>query len=209
MKIMPMKMMLLLIVVAEMIIIPAPTPPNVRPNVNVCYRCIYPGVFPTVRFPRKELAPKLQTNRKPEKQNATRIERMVKYVSEIGTPDPETPISTRVLQPYKSEALQPSSPSSCLLDPVQVYHFSYSTFRTPYSCSGIRCIPPGKCSPFRCNFSFSISFPIITYSCGSTNPLGWCSKKFITISRARRASSCEGDPGALLSELIGEDCCRC
>jgi hypothetical protein len=82
MKMMPMKMMLLLIVVAEMIIIPAPTPPNVRPNVNVCYRCIYPGVFLTVRFPRKELSPKLQTNRKPRKQNATRIERMVKYVSE-------------------------------------------------------------------------------------------------------------------------------
>lgn len=83
MKIMPMKMMLLMIVVVE-IIIPAPTPPNVRPNVNVCYRYIYPGVFLTVRFPRKELSPELQTNRKPWKQNATRIERMVKYVSETG-----------------------------------------------------------------------------------------------------------------------------
>jgi hypothetical protein len=206
MKIMPMKMMLLLIVVAEMIIIPAPTPPNVRPNVNVCYRCIYPGVFLTVRFPRKELSPKLQTNRKPRKQNATRIERMVKYVSETGNRTQKRLCPRKYSSLIKSKLLQSSS---CLLDPVQVYHFSYSTFRTPYSCSGIRCIPPGKCSPFRCNFSFSISFPIITYSCGSTNPLGWCSKKFITISRARRASSCEGDPGALLSELIGEDCCRC
>ena len=97
-----------------MIIIPAPTPPNVRPNVNVCYRCIYPGVFPTVRFPQKELSPKLQTNRKPRKQNATRIERMVKYVSEIGTPDPETPMSTRVLQPYKIRS-PPVSALACLI----------------------------------------------------------------------------------------------
>ena len=114
MKIMPMMMMLLLIVVVEMIIILAPTPPNVRPNVYVCYRCIYPGVFPTVRFPRKELSPKLQTNRKPRKQNATRIERMVKYVSEIGTPDPETPMSTRALQPYKIRS-PPVPALTCLI----------------------------------------------------------------------------------------------
>lgn len=114
MKIMPMKMMLLLIVVAEMIIIPAPTPPNVRPNVNVCYRCIYPGVFLTVHFPRKELSPKLQTNRKPRKHNATRIERMVKYVSETENRTQKTPMSTRVLQPYKIK-IPPVPAPACLI----------------------------------------------------------------------------------------------
>ncbi len=53
----------------------------------------------------------------------------------------------------------------------------------------MECIPPG--SALFCNLSFSISFPIVMYSCGST-PDGWCWKNDIRTSSARRASSWEG-----------------
>lgn len=60
---------------------------------------------------------------------------------------------------------------------------------SPLSPIFIECIPPG--SALLCSLSFSISLPIVMYSCGSTPP-GWCLKNVIRTSRARRASSCEG-----------------
>ncbi len=68
---------------------------------------------------------------------------------------------------------------------------------SPLSPIFIECIPPG--SALLCSLSFSISLPIVIYSCGSTPP-GWCLKNVIRTSRARRASSCEG--GAVGETLL-------
>lgn len=73
-----------------------------------------------------------------------------------------------------------------------------ATGATSLSGVGIACIPPGN-PP--CNFSFSMSLPMVKYSCGSTAPLGWCSKNVIRTSRAWRASSWEG---GILDEVTGE-----
>lgn len=54
----------------------------------------------------------------------------------------------------------------------------------------------GTLSELRLIRSFSISFPIVTYSCGSTTKPASCDwKKFMTSSSARAASSCDGVTG--------------
>ena len=115
MKIMLIKiMLLLLIVVVEMIIIPAPTPPNVRPNVNVCYRCIYPGVFLTVRFPPKRVVPKAPNKPKTQEAKCNQDRKDGEICIRNWKPDPETPMSTRVLQPYKIRTPPVPAPA-CLI----------------------------------------------------------------------------------------------
>jgi hypothetical protein len=52
---------------------------------------------------------------------------------------------------------------------------------------------PDKLSELRLIRSFSISLPMVTYSCGSTTKSAFCDwKKVITSSRARAASSWDG-----------------
>lgn len=80
-------------------------------------------------------------------------------------------------------------------------------------------MPGGTLSELRLIRSFSISFPMVTYSCGSTTNPACCDwKKFITSSRARAASSCEGvmgeesveEPLSSLLELgSGGGCMEC
>lgn len=59
--------------------------------------------------------------------------------------------------------------------------------------SDTRRMSEDKPSESRLIRSFSMSLPIVTYSCGSTTKPAFCDwKKLMTSSRARAASSCDG-----------------